>query len=364
VNWRATREAGFKCYCDIVQFLLADRPDLRKELIRKKWKVAIMAQTEVTYDIPEHRKYRRLPKIDDERLTPEQRDNKPGGVGTMTGEQYWNARRSTGEATFAKGTGATPPTALASWGALGFIPLEGLQTPRVADESEALAAAKQLLDAGTDGLKVYAVTIGRNGLALPESAIQAVVKEAHGRGKPVFAHPTTEAGLMASVRAGVDVLAHTTPQSGPWSQGVPAAMKQAGIALVPTLSLWRYELRHERISLGDGFQETAVGQLRAWLGVDGVVLFGTDVGYMTDYDPAEEYVLMTESGMSFRQILASLTTAPAERFGASKQLGRIATGFAADLTVLKGDPSKDVRALTAVHPPSATASSSIVRRAD
>jgi hypothetical protein len=79
---------------DIIQFMLANRPDLRKELIRKKWKLAIMAQTEVTYDIPEHRKYRLLPKIDDERLTPEQKANyhKPGGVGTMTGEQYWNAR--------------------------------------------------------------------------------------------------------------------------------------------------------------------------------------------------------------------------------------------------------------------------------
>jgi hypothetical protein len=79
---------------DIVQFMLANRPDLRKELIRKKWKLAIMAETELTYDIPEHRKYRLLPKIDDERLTPQQRENynKPGGVGTQTGEQYWNAR--------------------------------------------------------------------------------------------------------------------------------------------------------------------------------------------------------------------------------------------------------------------------------
>ena len=58
---------------DIVKFMLANRPDLRKELIRKKWKIAIMAETEVTYDIPEHRKFRPLPKIDDERLTPEQR---------------------------------------------------------------------------------------------------------------------------------------------------------------------------------------------------------------------------------------------------------------------------------------------------
>ena len=58
---------------------------------------------------------------------------------------------------------------------------------------------------------------------------------------------------------------------------------------------------------------------------------------------------MSEAGMSFRQILASLTTAPAERFGESKQLGRIAAGFQADLVVFKGDPSKDLRALTAVQ---------------
>jgi hypothetical protein len=79
---------------DIVKFMLADRPDLRKELIRKKWKVAIMAEREVTFDIPEHRKFRALPKIDDERLTPEQRERyyQPGGVGTMTAAEYWNGR--------------------------------------------------------------------------------------------------------------------------------------------------------------------------------------------------------------------------------------------------------------------------------
>jgi imidazolonepropionase-like amidohydrolase len=53
--------------------------------------------------------------------------------------------------------------------------------------------------------------------------------------------------------------------------------------------------------------------------------------------------------MNFRQILDSLTTAPAERFGESKQQGRIAAGLAADLVVLGGDPAQDVRALAAVR---------------
>jgi imidazolonepropionase-like amidohydrolase len=54
------------------------------------------------------------------------------------------------------------------------------------------------------------------------------------------------------------------------------------------------------------------------------------------------------AGMTFPQILASLTTAPAERFGASRQLGRIAPGLTADLTVLRTEPSNDIRALAAV----------------
>jgi imidazolonepropionase-like amidohydrolase len=58
---------------------------------------------------------------------------------------------------------------------------------------------------------------------------------------------------------------------------------------------------------------------------------------------------MAEAGMDFRQILGSLTTAPAERFDSPKRLGRIAEGFLANLVVLNGDPSKDVRALAAVR---------------
>src|SRR5262249_26464105 len=99
--------------------------------------------------------------------------------------------RSTGEAVFPKGGGAIETATQASWGALGFMPLERLQAPRVADAPEAVEAATKLLAAGTDALKLYAVTIGRNGVALPETAIQALVNEAHTRGKIVFAHPTT-----------------------------------------------------------------------------------------------------------------------------------------------------------------------------
>ena len=80
------------------------------------------------------------------------------------------------------------------------------------------------------------------------------------------------------------------------------------------------------------------------------MLFGTDVGYMNDYDPTDEYMLMAQAGMSAREILESLTTVPAQRFGDSQRLGRIAPGFLADLVVLKNeDPMSNVNAFSAVR---------------
>ena len=125
-------------------------------------------------------------------------------------------------------------------------------------------------------------------------------------------------------------------------------MTQRRVALTPTLSGWKYLLRRDRLSTQEQSVATATRQVRAWVANGGTVLFGNDLG-AGDSDPGEEYALMAGAGMSFRQILASLTTAPAERFGASMQLGRIAPGFNADLAVLRGDPSRDIRALAAVR---------------
>jgi imidazolonepropionase-like amidohydrolase len=247
--------------------------------------------------------------------------------------------RSTGE-------GLVPPGALPSEQVLNIMGVMKTPLPEIADAAQAAAASRKLLDEGVDGIKLFASS--PRGASLPESAFQAASDEAHRLGKPVFVHPNTGADVLAAVRGGVDVIAHTTPHSGPWDETTVAAMKERGVALTPTLTLWKYYARHDRISAQEQVAATAIGQLRAWLAVGGTVLFGTDLGAV-DYDPSEEYALMAEAGMSFRQILASLTTAPAGRFGESNQLGRIAAGFRADLVVLKDDPSRNIRALAAVQ---------------
>jgi imidazolonepropionase-like amidohydrolase len=210
---------------------------------------------------------------------------------------------------------------------LNMMGVMKMPLPEVADAAQSTAAAKRLLGEGVDGIKVFISS--PTGATIPESAIQAAVDEAHRLNKPVFAHPNSGADVAAALRAGVDVIAHTTPRSGPWD-----AIGQQRAALTPTLMLWKHFLRHDRTSTQQLMVSIAIAQLRAWIAAGNTVLFGTDLGAV-DYDPSDEYALMAEAGMTFRQILASLTTAPAERFGESTRLGRIAPGFQADIVAFK-----------------------------
>jgi imidazolonepropionase-like amidohydrolase len=228
---------------------------------------------------------------------------------------------------------------------LGYMPLRNLEITNAAQAAE---ASKKLLEEGVDGIKVHLQPPPPPNPPLPADAILAAVTEAHRAGKPVFVHPNSGADVLAAARAGVDVIGHTTPQSGPWDETILMAMTDAHVALTPTLTLWKSAMRHDRISTQERLTNTAIGQLQAWIAHQGAVLFGTDLGAV-DYDPGEEYALMSAARMSFPQILASLTTAPAERFGESQRLGRIVAGLEADLVVLKGDPSQNVRRLAEVE---------------
>lgn len=78
---------------DIVVYMLAHRPDIRREMVAKGYRVGIMAITEMTTDIPEQRD-RKKPARDDRRLTRSERENydRPGGIGSMTDKEYWDRR--------------------------------------------------------------------------------------------------------------------------------------------------------------------------------------------------------------------------------------------------------------------------------
>ncbi|HJW93795.1 MAG TPA: amidohydrolase family protein [Thermoanaerobaculia bacterium] len=140
-------------------------------------------------------------------------------------------------------------------------------------------------------------------------------------GKPVFVHPNNTSDVRSALRNGANVIAHTTPFSDPWDDVV----LDRRVALTPTLALREFYARHDRISTRENVRRASIAQLQQWIAKGGLVLFGTDLGAV-DPDPSPEYQLMSEAGMSFEQIVASLTTTPRDFFG-------IDTG--ADLTIFK-----------------------------
>jgi len=63
---------------------------------------------------------------------------------------------------------------------------------------------------------------------------------------PVFAHPQNLDGVEVAVDSGVDVLAHTVPQSPPWTPEFVSRLKSANLTLIPTLTLFDFEARKEK----------------------------------------------------------------------------------------------------------------------
>src|SRR5579884_4039424 len=116
--------------------------------------------------------------------------------------------------------------------------------PEVADAVQGACAAKRLIEAGVDGIKLFVSSPSK--ATIPEDAMRAAVEVAHEASKPVFVHPNNSSDLMAAVRGGVDVIGHTTPASGVWDESVLSAMIERRVALTPTLTLWKQYLRHDR----------------------------------------------------------------------------------------------------------------------
>jgi imidazolonepropionase-like amidohydrolase len=252
------------------------------------------------------------------------------------------------------------PAILAAGGS--FVPVGGspyyvrpTRLPELTAASVAEPMVAAAVAAGADAIKLFTGSFAepRKIVVMPLDVVRAAVEAAHRRGRLVLSHPSDSAGARVAIEGGVDVLVHTFPAEleGPLDRSLPGRMRERGMALVPTLKLWPYELG--RAGLPPAVVERVLGigqeQLRAFADLGGQVLFGTDVGYMTEYDPTDEYVFMQRAGLSAAQILETLTTAPAARFGQASRTGRLAAGLDADVTVVEGDPATDVRALARVR---------------
>ncbi len=232
-----------------------------------------------------------------------------------------------------------------------FLKQNDVRIPEVESAAQGEARVRQQVKDGADGIKIFANSIESDGvLTMPLELAKAIAAEAHRAAKPVFAHVSNDAGVEVARQAGVDVMAHVAFQGGPWSADYAKRLVAAHMALIPTLTLMDVETSRsnaspEEVEKGMRYAAQKLGEFSR---AGGQVLFGTDVGYTQHFDTAEEFVWMGKAGMRFDEVLAAVTTSPAERFGEAARRGRVAKGMEGDVVVLGGDPARDLAAFSRV----------------
>lgn len=196
------------------------------------------------------------------------------------------------------------------------------------------AEAKAFVDKnrrqGADIVKLFTGSIVAPGHIVPmdETIARAATDEGHKLGELVFSHSSNLEGTKVAIDAGVDVLAHTPEVTNGIDASLLRRMIRRHMTIIPTLKLFSHDNDIAQIR-GLDYRFHQMG---------GRLMYGTDTGFLADYDQSEEFRQLTKAGFGFRDVLAMLTTAPAELFHVSQNEGKVMPGMKGDLTILFEDP--------------------------
>ena len=226
----------------------------------------------------------------------------------------------------------------------------------VANGPDAIRAAVRLnIKRGADVIKVCATggVLSMNddvrAPQLTQEELNALVDEAHARGRKAAAHAHGAEGARRAVRAGIDSIEHGSFLD----DEALDLMKGRGTFLVPTLMAG--EGIREKLDKRSYFPPMVEAKARAALSSrdemfkkaikKGVrIAFGTDSGVYAHGRNAEEFRHLVELGMKPIDALKSATSVTAELFGISDRAGTLAAGRLADIVAVPGDPTLDIRA--------------------
>jgi Tol biopolymer transport system component/imidazolonepropionase-like amidohydrolase len=205
----------------------------------------------------------------------------------------------------------------------------------VSSPEDARRKVTTLLDAGADVVKISL----EQGERLSEDELRAIVDAAHQRGTVVSAHIGASTHLAEGLAAGIDDAAHITPDR--WSNELIAQIVDQDMYLVPTLAVVQY---------GDG-SSRCLENLRRFVEAGGKVALGDDYGVPGTQlgMPIREIELMELAGMTPMQIIVAATKNGAHVCDLATELGTLETGKMADVFVVRGDPLRDIHALTEVR---------------
>jgi len=305
----------------------------------------------------------------------------PEGVAARRAEQ-----ESTGAVdrsdVFSAGTLITAPDGTHTRTALGR------RIPTITRPEEAQQFVDERLAEGSDYVKIVYNAYGADpertdtssGRSIDRPTLAAVIRAAHARDTRAVVHVLNLRSARHALEAGADGLVHLFGDA-PADPAFAEAAAARGLFIIPTIvlvtpRLTRSELLDDPLitdylhprtqtvlrQIGTGVTTQAFRVLDTpdatrridWIAASIRTLQDSGVRLLAGTDPPnpgttygaslhEELVRLVDAGLSPIAALRSATSIPADAFGLADR-GRIAPGLRADLVLVRGDPTTDIRA--------------------
>lgn len=222
-------------------------------------------------------------------------------------------------------------------------------------------AVRSQLDADADVIKVMVT----GGVHTPGSSsadvyyqlndLSAAAEVAHESGRQITGHATNPTGIERTIMAGFDSVQHGSALDG----RLASRMAERGVRLVPTMGTHAAMAEHHRDPRIPAYVAAKAAQgspgktraLQAAIEAGVTIVAGTDGGVtFVGHDAMTgELRLLRQAGLSPMETLAAATSTAAVEVGLGDTIGCLATGYVADLIVLRGDPIADLNALDDPH---------------
>ena len=220
---------------------------------------------------------------------------------------------------------------------------------------EMVTMTRRHIKQGADWIKIHATgSIPRHRGELQVwklDEMRAVCETAHDLGTPVTAHCRNASSVRDAARAGVDLILHASFMD---DEGLDAVV-EAQAAICPTFTfLANLADFGDRVEAGAGMTDIFRGEIRATAAMvrraydAGVrLLCGSESGFaLTPYGhwhAREMEVFVAELGLTPLEAITCATRNNAFAMRLDGRLGVVAPGYLADVLVVDGDPSVDVR---------------------
>ena len=218
---------------------------------------------------------------------------------------------------------------------------------------DAKKAVRQRYKDGADGIKITAtggvLSVAKSGEnpQFTNEELNSIVATANDYGLWTAAHAHGKEGMKRAVIAGINSIEHGTYMD----QEVMDLMKSKGTYYVPTIMAGDWVAEKAKIpnffpalvkpkakKIGPQIQSTFAKAYKA--GVK--IAFGTDSGVSAHGDNWQEFILMTNAGMTNQDALKSATIETAKLLRIEDKLGQIKPGMLADIIAVQQNPVEDI----------------------